>query len=500
MADGGRSGMVRGRVVDVDVVDETPASMRDVEAERAVLAAVLLDEGQEGRVWQRVSAILGAEDFYSPEHRVFWQAFCRMHVRRTPLDVHTVVAELRAMDKLHTVGGVQAVGGLTDWIPTVAHCESHAGIVAAAARRRRIAAIGTHLARAAEDPTRDLAQLRDSAVGVLRGVRMGVVKVPDAADLVAEMWQGIDDRMSGKTAGPLPFGVPTLDRMSDGGTGVGGMKRGGTYFLSARPGIGKTTLACQITAAAASSGERVLYVALEPKRVEITQSVTACHARVGIVKMTRAPHQLTPSDMHSLTMSSRDIATWPLHVIDETADDCPNTVALIEAAMCSLPEMPSLVVIDHILKMRPVGRYAKKHEGVEEIVAGLVSLGKRTGASILALCHIGRAIRSGALNRKPTPEDIQGGDVMARDADGLLILHREDKYPTDRKNVDNPNVRGIVEVFAPKLRGVEDDTAGRMRFHGDVQRFDAIVSGHGPNDSRDVTADAPDFPSYGDAE
>lgn len=500
MADGGRSGMVRGRVVDVDVIDDTPTAVRDLDAERAVLAAVLLDEGNERGVWRRVSALIGEGDFYSPAHVELWKALARMQARGEPIDLHTLAAELKSADSFHVVDGAQGLGRLTDGLGTTAHCEAHARLVATAARRRRLAAIGAHLATAAADPTREPAKLRDAAVEVLRALRFGAARAADAGDLVMEMWQGIDDKLTGAAPGPLPFGVPTLDRMTDGGTGCGGMKRGGTYFLSARPGIGKTTLACQITAAAASSGERVLYVALEPKRVEITQSVTACHARVGIVKMTRAPHQLTPSDMHSLTMSSRDIATWPLHVIDETADDCPNTVALIEAAMCSLPEMPSLVVIDHILKMRPVGRYAKKHEGVEEIVAGLVSLGKRTGASILALCHIGRAIRSGALNRKPTPEDIQGGDVMARDADGLLILHREDKYPTDRKNVDNPDVRGIVEVFAPKLRGVEDDTAGRMRFHGDVQRFDAIVSGHGPNDSRDVTADAPDFPSYGDAE
>lgn len=500
MADGGRSGMVRGRVVDVDVIDDTPTAVRDLDAERAVIGAVLLDEGNERGVWRRVSALIGEGDFYGPAHVVLWKAIGRMQARGEPIDLHTLAAELKSVDSFHTVDGAQGIGRLTDGLGTTAHCEAHARLVATAARRRRLAAIGVHLARSAADATREPAQLRDAAVEVLRALRFGTARAADASDLVMEMWQGIDDRMTGAASGPLPFGVPTLDRMTDGGTGCGGMKRGGVYFLAARPGIGKTTLACQITAATAEAGERPLYVALEPKRVEVVQSIVACRARVSLAKITRAPHLLSPSDMSALTMASRAVEAWPLHVVDESADDCPDTVARVEAVMRSLPSMPALVVIDHFLKLRPVGRYDKPHHGAAEIAAGLVSLGKRTGATILALCHIGRGVSNGTLYRRPRVEDIAGGDAMVRDADGIIICHREDKYPTDRKNVDNPLIRGHVDVLLPKFRGVEDDQFGRMIFHGDVQRFDAIVIGHGPDDSRDVTADAADFPSYGDAE
>ena len=64
---------------------------------------------------------------------------------------------------------------------------------------------------------------------------------------------------------------------------------------------------------------------------------------------------------------------------------------------------------------------------------------------------------------------------MNRDADGIIILHREDKYPTRKDNVDNQTVAGVVDIFCPKLRGVEDNTFGQMRFRGDVQRFEALV-------------------------
>ena len=65
---------------------------------------------------------------------------------------------------------------------------------------------------------------------------------------------------------------------------------------------------------------------------------------------------------------------------------------------------------------------------------------------------------------------------MNRDADGIIIMHREDKYPTSKENVGNTSVAGMVDLLAPKLRGVEDNTFARMRFRGEVQRFEPVAS------------------------
>jgi hypothetical protein len=89
------------------------------------------------------------------------------------------------------------------------------------------------------------------------------------------------------------------------------------------------------------------------------------------------------------------------------------------------------------------------------------------------------------LYRRPRVEDIAGGDGMVRDADGIIVLHREDKYPTAKENVENPLIAGHVDLLAPKLRGVEDNTFGRMRFRGEVQRFEAF---EGRNEERDDAA------------
>ena len=97
--------------------------LADERAERAVLAAALLDGEGAARVIPRLSGIVKPADFHDPRHATLWDAFQTVHGRGEPVDVLTVVAELRARDRLNAVGGAQYVGELTDEIPTLAHCE-----------------------------------------------------------------------------------------------------------------------------------------------------------------------------------------------------------------------------------------------------------------------------------------------------------------------------------------------------------------------------------------
>lgn len=477
--------LVRSPIVDVHDVEFTahdePPPISDGAAERAILGATLMDPP---RVIPKVEPILGAADFHDPRHGVLWEVFVAIHARGDVLDIVTAIAELRARNRLNAIGGAQYLGELTDEIPTTAHCEAHARLVVEASRRRRLGSIGERLALAARNPAHDPEKLRDAAVEALRALRFGRgATASSALDLVGDALASIERGTKGEGKGALPFSVATLDEMSG-----GGMKRGGSYFIASRPGIGKTACASQVGGAVAESGECVLYVALEPSRHDVMQSTIANRASVNLTKLTRAPKTLSQSDLDAVWGVANAIASWPLHVVDAAEREVPDTVARIENVMRSLPSMPALVIVDHLLKVHPTRRYDRQHEGTAEVVASLVSLGKRTGATLLTLCHIGRGVRtSSGLYRRPCAEDIAGGDAMNRDADGIIIMHREDKYPTSKENVGNASIAGMVDLLAPKLRGVEDNTFARMRFRGEVQRFEPVASereGRGNADPR----------------
>src|SRR5690242_14991115 len=86
----------------------------DLEAERAILGGVLLDNS----CLATVEAIVVPGDFYHPAHAVIFESIQALSVRHEPVDVVTLAAELRSRERLNTVGGGQYLGDLTDTIPT----------------------------------------------------------------------------------------------------------------------------------------------------------------------------------------------------------------------------------------------------------------------------------------------------------------------------------------------------------------------------------------------
>jgi replicative DNA helicase len=265
------------------------------------------------------------------------------------------------------------------------------------------------------------------------------------------------------------------------------MKPGGTYILGAPPGVGKTTLACQVATCVASRGDLVLYVALEPSKLDVIQSCMSNVADVEHRKIVRDRSHLTQEDINALTEASGMIARWPLHAVDMSAKDPIDTVAGIEATIRALPTPPVLVVVDHLLRLLGTRDVAEEHKVVTEVVKAIVRLGKRTGATFLVLAHIGRGVagKGGDLYHLPRVEHLAGGRTIEQEADGIILLHREDQRPTTKESKGDPTKRGIVEFFAPKLRQAPSNGYGVMRLRGEYQRFEEMAP-------RGSGADAPE--------
>jgi hypothetical protein len=136
----------RGRLRPVPEPDPQPP--HNLEAEQAVLGAILTA----GRLLVEVAAQLEEADFYRPAHRTIWRAILALADRGDPTDPVTVLGELDHTDELAEVGGGPFLHTLVQAVPTVAHAAHYAGLVAEAARRRRVIDLGIRLAHSDADP------------------------------------------------------------------------------------------------------------------------------------------------------------------------------------------------------------------------------------------------------------------------------------------------------------------------------------------------------------
>lgn len=417
----------------------------DLEAERAVLGTCLL-AGDAGTV-ARVGAICRAADFFSPAHPVIFEAFEAIAGRGEPLDVVTAAQELRTRQRLNTVGGMQYLGELTDTIPTVAHIEAHARIVADLARQRRAvdAAQELRLRLAAGEPV-------ESALARFQGaVTVGVTRRDlSAFGAVAEAWERVESGAMARAA----YGLATFD----GGAGVSRPLFGGLFgaqltVCAAIPGGGKSVLALGAAIATAAAGGRALVFSLEMPRDEFVWRGAARYWPEGeappSIDRIRS-RQLSSGEWAELGRAAQRLADLDGLSIDDSPHTADSITLLARAEHARSPL--SLVVVDYL---QMLGRDAADGRSREDEVIRRASyqfkgLAKELGCSVLALAQFNRG---GAKSERPTMFDLLGGSGIEQAADNVVILAPEDEG-------DAEVVR--VRACADKRRGGAVEKRGRI--------------------------------------
>ena len=93
----------------------------DVEAEQAVLGAMLLDRDAVVNAIE----ILKPEDFYREENKLIFTSMLNLYGRSEPIDIITVKDELVLLGKLDVCGGIEYVAELSDKVPTTANTDKY---------------------------------------------------------------------------------------------------------------------------------------------------------------------------------------------------------------------------------------------------------------------------------------------------------------------------------------------------------------------------------------
>lgn len=440
---------------------DAPRPHADLDAERALLAAVLLDDRTLPRIAKHLD---GPGDFSDPRHALLWEVQCLLHARRIPIDITTMVAELRARDRLNTVGGAQYIGELTDELPTIAHCEAHARIVGAAARARRYAE-ALDEARAIMDSDGDAERALERAMG-----RMSTVRVARAGthwrtmlDLADAAWERLIATQEGRSR-PVPTGLLALDGdpSVDGFEGIfgGGLLGGELVVVAADQGGGKTAFALQLLRHAANRGARALLVSQEMDGVELHWRLACAAAGVSSTRVRAG--RLSSDEFTALQGASRSLATLPIKVCDSGADVSDIRVGALEAQA----EAPvHLIVVDYLQILdAPEGMdESKTAEVIDANARALKQLAREVGCPVVVLSQFNRA---GQLaGRKPRLQDMKGSGGIESHADIVMVL-----YPSSGRSDGPPAEVVDTDLLILKARGCPTTTVP-LRFERKFTRF-----------------------------
>jgi replicative DNA helicase len=130
-----------------------------LDLETSVLGALLLERP----AFKDVIGFLRPEHFYDEKHRLVYQAVLQLHADKKPIDMRTVVDQLRRNGTIETVGGAYFIAELTAKVSSAANVEYHARVVIEYAIKRQLIEMAGRIIQEAYEDTTDCFELLDFA-------------------------------------------------------------------------------------------------------------------------------------------------------------------------------------------------------------------------------------------------------------------------------------------------------------------------------------------------
>ena len=108
--------------MDSENIKKTP---QDLQAERAVLGCVLIDNNSISDILEYIST----EHFYDNNNKIIFKAMLDLYDKSTPIDSVNLTDQLKKTNQLEKVGGSYYITGLSQEAPSVSNAESYSKII-----------------------------------------------------------------------------------------------------------------------------------------------------------------------------------------------------------------------------------------------------------------------------------------------------------------------------------------------------------------------------------
>jgi replicative DNA helicase len=444
---------------------------RDVEAEQAVLGAMLLDQDAALRAVELVD-----DTVFSLEiHRRIFRAMAHVLAQRGPLDIITVRNELERRGELAQVGGVEAVATLVDVVPTAANLEWHAKIVEEKSILRRLIEESTAVIQEAYEARTPAVDLLDKAEGRIFSIAQ-IRRTQGFSRIKELLWPAMERiealTKNAKMVTGVPTGFPKLDELTS------GLQRSELVILAARPSMGKTAFCLNVAAYAALEAKvGVAIFSLEMSKDALVQRLLCAESGVDSQKVRTG--RLSDSDFTKLARGAGQLGSASIWI-----DDTPSLTLLemrAKARRLKADHDIGLIVVDYLQLMRSPEHAENRVQEISDISRSLKGLARELDIPIVALSQLSRASEQRGGERTPILSDLRDSGAIEQDADLVLFIHRPEMYPDLRAKAEKEgkSLDGITTLDLAKNRngptGVVD-----LRFYKAQTRFLEISSREAP--------------------
>ena len=353
----------------------------DIEAEESIIGSLLID----GDSILKVAHFLNPTDFYREKNRFCYEACLELFRCAEAINQVTVAHQLGLQERLDQVGGTAYLSHLVSTVPTPVHVEYYGRIVNRTSVMRNLIDSAAKISAIGYDGTNDVEATLSRAEEILFHVRSGqpardFVPIREILDQYMEDQAAVAEDLT-RTTAPILTGFHAMDDL------LGGLHRSDMVVLAARPGLGKSTLAINMSLNAARNGYAVGVFSLEMSGEQLALRILAGEAEVDSHRLRLRAYlggELSDAEERRISDAIGSLSELPIYV-----DDTPlQWIAEMRSKASRLQKEQGLdmLVVDYMqLIQKRDGRGDNRVQEMSEVTRSIKGMARDLKVPVLAI-------------------------------------------------------------------------------------------------------------------
>jgi replicative DNA helicase len=337
-----------------------------------------------------------------------------------PVELVSIVAELKRINRLEYVGGIMFVSGLTSHYIASDIFRERILLLHESFFRKRMVQIGSEIQSMAMTDSIDVFDAIGKSVMLVDELNSitDIRKERDKKDILEETIRSIEARKHSGING-VPSGIPEVD------SSVGGFEKGGVTIIAGRPGSGKTAFAISMVNKMISDKSLSgLFFSLEMSAESLYQRFLAINGDVRSGNIWRG--SLDGKEWSRIGSSFDRINAAGIEVYDKYF-----TVSEIVAKCRSmhLKKPLDFVVIDYLQLITSDSKQrGNREQEVSSISRALKIMSMQMNIPVIALSQLSRAVEQRGGDKRPQLSDLRESGSIEQDASMVLFTYRPSYY------------------------------------------------------------------------
>jgi replicative DNA helicase len=256
--------------------------------------------------------LLTPEVFYDPRHQSIFAVIAKLYLESNPVDLMTVIQELKKNDQLSKAGGDHYIIELTMGVSSSAHIEYHVRIILEKFILRSLINVSANVIDNSYKESTDVFELLDKAEQSFFDITNGTIKkgFDTANSLVKQALDNIKALKDKEGLSGIPSGFAKLDELT------GGWQNSDLIIVAARPAMGKTAFILSMARNIAVGHKIPLALfSLEMASVQLITRMISSETGISSEKLRKGT--LSDDEWQRLFTNVSELENAPLY-IDET--------------------------------------------------------------------------------------------------------------------------------------------------------------------------------------